>query len=67
MKFPYFLWGGWIYHLIFICENNRKSHKIMNCVDFFLSGSMEDMGIFHVFIYISVMGWYNPTHPLHQN
>ena len=33
---------------IFICENNRKSNKIMHCVDFFI-GSFEDMGIFHVF------------------
>ena len=44
----------------FIFENNRKSHKIMDCVDVFLSGSFEDMGIFHVFIYLSVMGRYNP-------
>ena len=35
--------------LIFICENNRKSNKIMHCVDFILSGSFEDMGILHVF------------------
>ena len=43
--------GGWIYHTFFICENNRKNNKIMHCVDllFFLSGSFEDMGIFHVF------------------
>ena len=33
---------------IFICENNRKSNKIMHC-DGFFSGSFEDMGIFHVF------------------
>ena len=31
----------------FICENNRKSNKIMHCVDlFFFNGSFEDMGIF---------------------
>ena len=42
--------GGWIYPPpIFICENNRKSNKIMHCVDFFLSGSSEDMVMFHVF------------------
>ena len=34
---------------IFICENDKKSNKIMHCVDFFLSGSFEDMGIFDVF------------------
>ena len=32
----------------------------MHCADFFLSGSSEDMGIFHVFIYLSVMCRYNP-------
>ena len=32
---------------IFICENNRKSNKIMHCVEFFfLSGSFEDRAIF---------------------
>ena len=36
----------------FICENNRKSNKIMHCV--------EDMGIFHVFHYLSVMDRYSP-------
>ena len=51
---------GWFYHPIFICENKRKSNKIMHCVDLFLNGSFEDMGIFHVFIYLSVMGRYNP-------
>ena len=34
---------------IFICENNRKSNKIMHCVYLFLSGSFKDMGIFYVF------------------
>ena len=33
----------------FICKKSRKSNKIMHCVDFFLGGSSEDMGIFHVF------------------
>ena len=35
---------------IFICENNRKSNKIMHCVEEkkSLSGSFEDRGIFHV-------------------
>ena len=34
----------------------------MHCVDFLfvLSCSFEDMGISHVFIYLSVMGRYNP-------
>ena len=46
---------GWIYPppSMFSCENNRKSKKIMHCVAFFLSGSFEDMGIFHVIIYLS--------------
>ena len=30
-------------------ENNRKSNKILYCVDFILNGSFEDIGIFHVF------------------
>ena len=30
---------------IFICENNRKSDKIMHCVDFFLRGGCEDRDI----------------------
>ena len=33
---------------IFICENNRKSNKIMHCVEFLLSGSFEDRAIFYV-------------------
>ena len=40
-------------------KNNRKSNKIKHCVDlFFVCGSFEDMGIFHVFIYLSVMDRY---------
>ena len=37
---------------IFICENNRKSNKIMHCVEFsfFWIGSFEDKGIFHVIL-----------------
>ena len=27
--------GGLLYPPIFICKNNRKSNKIMTCVDFF--------------------------------
>ena len=35
--------------LIFICEYNRKSNKIMHCVEKkSLSGSFEDRAIFHV-------------------
>ena len=37
---------------IFICENNRKSNKIMHCVEFFLSGSFEDKATFHVILEI---------------
>ena len=37
---------------VFICENNRKDIRLCNVLVFFLSGSFEDMGIFHVFIYI---------------
>ena len=35
----------------FFCDNNRKSNKIVHCVDylFYFSGSFEDMCIFHVF------------------
>ena len=34
---------------IFICENNRKSNKIMHCIEiFFMSGSFEDRAIVHV-------------------
>ena len=35
---------------IFICENNRKSNKIMHCVDFFLSGGCEDRVILSAFL-----------------
>ena len=41
--------GPWTLVLIFICENNRRSNKVMHHVDFFI-GSFEDMGIFHVFL-----------------
>ena len=35
---------------IFICENDRKSNKIVHCVEKkCLSGSFEDKAIFHVF------------------
>ena len=34
---------------IFICENNRKSDKIMRCVDFFFSGGCEDRPILLAF------------------
>ena len=38
---------------IFICENNRKSNKIMHCVEFFFSiGSFKDKAIFHVILEI---------------
>ena len=34
---------------IFICENNRKSNKIMHCVEKSSgSGSFEDKAIFHL-------------------
>ena len=33
---------------IFVCENNRKSNKIMHCVEKKMSGSFEDKAIFHV-------------------
>ena len=49
--------GGLKVPPISICENNRKSNKIMHCVDFLLSGGCEDiMGIIHEFIYRSVKG-----------
>ena len=38
---------------IFICENNRKSDKIMHCVEnFFLIGRFKDKAIFHVILEI---------------
>ena len=36
---------------IFICENNRKSNKIMHCVEKkILIGSFKDKAIFHVIL-----------------
>ena len=40
---------------IFICENNKKSNKIMHCVDIFsfLSGSFKDMEDFlRIYLFI---------------
>ena len=38
---------------IFICENNRKSDKIMHCVEKKnLIGSLKDQAIFHVILEI---------------
>ena len=38
---------------IFICENNRKSNKIMHCVEKkYLIGSFKDKAIFHVILEI---------------
>ena len=34
---------------ISICENIRKSYKIMHCFDFILSDSFKDMDIFSNF------------------
>ena len=48
-KSPEYIKSFTIKKIIFICENNRKSIKIMHCVDFFWSGSFEDMDIYHVF------------------
>ena len=44
-------WGGVESTLpYFIFKDNRKSNKNMHCVDLsLLSGSFEDMGVFHVF------------------
>ena len=56
--------GGWIdTPPIFICENNRKSDKIMHCVDFFCVVVLKILAFFYVFIYLSVMGRYNPPFP----
>ena len=57
--------GGWIESIspISICENNRKSNKIMHCV--FLSGSLKTYAFFTYFIYLYVMGRYKPLP--HQN
>jgi len=46
----------------FFYEYNIKSHTIMHCVNW--RGSVEDIGIFHVFIYLSiVMGRYTLPPP----
>ena len=45
---------------IFIGENNRKINKIMHCVDFFCVVVLKICSIFKVFIYLSVIGRYNP-------
>ena len=39
---------------IFICENNRKSNKIMHCVEKknYLIGSFKDKANFHVILEI---------------
>ena len=39
---------------IFICENHRKSNKIMHCVEKknYLIGSFKDKAIFHVILEI---------------
>ena len=34
---------------IFICENNRKSNKIMHCVDFFLVVALKIWAFFTYF------------------
>ena len=39
----------------------KKRNKIMHCVALFLSGRY---GHFYVFIYLSVMGRYNPPSPI---
>ena len=55
-KYPLVMIGGGAQSAppIFICENNRKSIKIMHCVEeiFFLSGSFEGKAIFHVILEI---------------
>ena len=38
----------------FICKNNRKSNKIMQCVEnFFMIGTFKDKAIFHVILDIN--------------
>ena len=44
--------GGSKYPPIFICENNRKSKKIMHCVEKKMIGSFKDKAIFHVILEI---------------
>ena len=41
---------------IFICKNNRKSNKIMHCVDFFSSDGFKDMGNFREFSIVLMAG-----------
>ena len=52
---------------IFICENNRKIKKIMHRIELFFFWVVVLMiwAFFTYFIYLSVMGRYNP--PPHQN
>ena len=42
----------------FICKNNRKSNKIMQCVDFLVV--LKIWAFFTYFINLSVIGRYNP-------
>ena len=46
--------GGSLYPPIFICKNNRKSNKIMHCVEKkkILIISFKDKAIFHVILEI---------------
>ena len=48
----------------FICENNRKSNKIMHCIDFFWLVILKIWAFFtYLSILLSVMGRYNPPPP----
>ena len=53
--------------VFFICKNNRKDIKIMHCDDlfFFWVVALKIWAFFTYFIYLSVMGRYNPIP--HQN
>ena len=41
-------------------KTKEKVRRLCTVLNFFLSGGFEDMGIFMYFIYLSVMGRYNP-------
>ena len=62
MKLPLLLMGGGLNlsPLFLFVKTIEKVIRLCTVLIFFLSGSFEDMGIFHVYIYLSVMDRYTP-------
>ena len=50
--------GFWVCTLFLFVKKNRKNIKNMHCFDFFLSGSLVDMGIFANFNLVLMGGGY---------